>query len=64
MSPITFEDQFETLNPSAPGCQYRQRFNLLDLLLHRFLACGDLLIRLWLLEPEVLGPSENDWAAG
>ena len=25
MSPITFEDQSETLNPSAPGCQYRQR---------------------------------------
>jgi hypothetical protein len=32
MSPITFEDQSETLGPSAPGCQYRQRFNLLDLL--------------------------------
>jgi hypothetical protein len=32
MSPITFEDQPETVGQSAPGCHYRQRFNLLDLL--------------------------------
>jgi hypothetical protein len=32
MSPIIFEDQSEILGPSAPGSQYRQRFNLLDLL--------------------------------
>lgn len=32
MSPIIIEDQPETVGSSAPGCQDRQRFNLLDLL--------------------------------
>jgi hypothetical protein len=32
MSPISIEDQPDSVGQSAPGCQYRQRFNLLDLL--------------------------------
>ena len=32
MNPTTFEDQFETVGPSTMGCQFRQRFNILDLL--------------------------------
>jgi hypothetical protein len=28
MNPITVEDKFETVGPSALVCQYRQRFNL------------------------------------
>jgi hypothetical protein len=32
MSPISIEDQPETVDHSTPGCQYRQQANVLDLL--------------------------------